>query len=233
MDIAIVEDELSYSAALGQYIERYANENNETLSYKVFSNGLEFVNSYRSEFDIIFFDIKMPLLNGIDAAKIIRKSDEDVVIIFITTLGNLAIKGYEVNALDFVVKPVSYPLFSEKLERAIASVKKKKGKEIIISNEDGVIRLNVSEIMYVEKDKNYLVYHTKDKTYKERGTMQNIEEFFTQYNFAKCISGCLVNLRYVNQTTPNSVIINNKELPISRQQYKSFISAMMQYLQGN
>ena len=104
--IAIVEDEEEYIKQLQKYVRR-------------FSDGNEIVANYSPEFDILLLDIEMPVLDGLNAARKIRKVDEKVVMMFITNVANYAIHGYEVGALDFITKPLTYYTFQLRFQRAV------------------------------------------------------------------------------------------------------------------
>lgn len=106
--IAIVEDETVYKEQLIEYLKEFEQERSETLKIDTFSDGDEIVENYQAQFDIILMDIQMNFMDGMSAAEEIRKIDSEVVIIFITNLAQYAIKGYEVDALDYILKPISY-----------------------------------------------------------------------------------------------------------------------------
>ena len=111
--IAIVEDNREQAASLETYIKTYAAEHRLAVSVSVFHDPITFLEKY-SKFHIVYMDIMMPMLNGMDAAKLLREKDEKVVLIFVTTMRQYAIQGYEVSATDFIVKPVTYPEFALK-----------------------------------------------------------------------------------------------------------------------
>ena len=124
VNLAIVEDEDSYAAQLTEYIERYQRESGNSFKITRFKDGDEIANGYKGEFDVILMDIEMKFMDGMTAAEEIRRLDQDVVIMFITNMTNYAIRGYQVDALDYVLKPVSYFAFSQKLERALTRIRK-------------------------------------------------------------------------------------------------------------
>ncbi len=169
--IALVDDDPSHLQLMKSYAERYSMQEHIQLSVKEFHNGLNFVEDYDGSFDVVFLDIEMPHLDGVEAAHRIRAVDQSVGIIFVTNMAQYAIRGYEVNAIDFIVKPVQYYVFTDKLKKAIQFSKINTEKEIVIDTGDAVIKLRASRLTYIEKDKNYLVYHTKEESFRVRGTI--------------------------------------------------------------
>ena len=125
--IAVVEDNDAMRAQLCGFIAQYAQESGRQLDVTAFSDGAQLVEPYRPGFDIIFLDIEMPTLGGMPTAERIRRQDPDVVLVFVTNMAQYAIRGYEVDALDFVLKPVSYYQFSTKLERALQRIQRRRG----------------------------------------------------------------------------------------------------------
>ena len=108
-----------------------------------------------------------------------------------------------------------------------------KDKTIIVHANDSVMKIKVSQILYIEKNKNYLVFHTKQGEFQARGTMIDIENKLQGEGFSKCINGCLVNLKYVSKMCKDSVWIEDVCLPISRQRKKEFKDDFMRYLGGD
>ena len=131
--IAIVEDEKNIADDLGSYVTRFFKENNFEINVSYFENAKIFLDNY-SSYDLIFMDINMPIMDGMTAAREIRKTDDKVMIVFVTSLAQYAIKGYEVNAFDFILKPISYNSFSLKLRRVIDYFKKNNDTYLLIKN---------------------------------------------------------------------------------------------------
>ena len=120
--IAIVEDEENCREQLRGFIGRYFKENGKEAEVTAFTNGIDFVSDYRPVYDIVLMDIEMPHLNGMAAAKKMRRMDPDVCLIFVTNLAQYALEGYSVSAADFIVKPVEYFTFAAKLQKGINRV---------------------------------------------------------------------------------------------------------------
>ena len=110
---------LTSAKILQDYILRYSEEKQEPLAVECFENGLNFISDYKASCDIALMDIEMPHMNGLDTARKLREFDSQIPLIFITNMAQYAINGYEVQALDFMVKPIEYFNFSLKLDKAI------------------------------------------------------------------------------------------------------------------
>lgn len=135
--VAVVEDEEIYAHQIVEYLKRYEDEKKEELQITVYRDGDGITAEYRAQFDIIFMDIQMKFVDGMTAAEEIRKKDSEVIIIFITNMTQYAIRGYEVDALDYVLKPVHYFAFAQKLGRAIERMKKRHARHIIVPVKGG------------------------------------------------------------------------------------------------
>lgn len=107
LKIAIVEDEEEEVALLEEGIKRFFAESGTEYITAVFRNGMKFLEGYRGDCDVVLMDIEMPLLDGFRTAQKLREIDPSVTLIFITNMPNYAVKGYEVDALGFIVKPVA------------------------------------------------------------------------------------------------------------------------------
>ncbi len=229
MKIAIVEDDPKWSELLQAYIGKYAAETGTPLQTEQFSNGMDFVSDYDFTPDIVLMDIEMPHLNGLDAARKLRKMDRRVAIMFITNMAQYAIRGYEVDAVDFVVKPIQYRGFAAKLEKALRYCDVNRDKTVQLKTESGTLFLPYSSIYYVESDKHYVVFHTKEGDVRSRATMEATEKLFSAQNFARCSKYYLVNLAYVKGVTANSVRVYGVELVVGRTKKTEFMDKLALY----
>ena len=228
--IAIVEDEKNSSDLLVNYLEKYSNDKNIRFDVKTFFSCNQILNNYNNNFDIIFMDIELPDGNGLETIRKIREVDKNVIVVFVTNMAQYAVKGYEVRAFDFIVKPVTSYNFYIKLDNILNLFEQKKDDEIWISNKDGKMKLNISSIYYIEVIQHMCIYHTKNGNFKATGSLNNIEKTLSKYNFSLCNRCYLVNLRYVTSVKKGFVLINNEELIISRAKQASFMKDLNDFL---
>lgn len=231
--IAIVDDEREFQEQMREYLSRYEKEEQQQFQVTVFADGLDIVEKYQGCWDIIFMDIKMKHMDGMAAARKIREYDPKVVLIFITTMGNYAIHGYEVEALDFVLKPMDYEQFRLKMQKAQNAVKKQRLKKYLMLAKDGhKERVSTDDIFYVEVKNHNLHYVTADQVYVVRGKLGDLEKELTGMQFTRCSQSFLVNLKHVTRVEKEQIQVGNDWLTFSRARKKSFLQELTDYLEA-
>lgn len=228
--IALVEDDAGYRQELTAFLNRFSQEYGENFAISTFSDGAEIADGYRAGFDIILMDIAMPYMNGMRAAEAIRKVDDDVVIIFLTNSPQYAMKGYSVDALDYVLKPVSYFAFSQRIQRALDRRKKRERKFISVLFRGGMRKIEVSQIAYVEVLDHDLTYHTQTETLSAKGTLSEAEALLGSDLFFRCNKCYLVNLEYVDGVEDNDILIGKERIQVSRARKKALLDALNNYI---
>ena len=182
---------------------------------------------------LLVMDLLLPGLDGFGAAEKIRAVDADAVLVFVTNMAQYAIKGYEVDALDYVLKPVSYGAFCTKLSRAIQRVQRRKGGQVALQLSGGGMQLlDTGDILYLETRNRMLYYHTATQEYAVRGSLAGAEKQLAAYHFARCNQCYLVNLQYVRGVENDFVQVGDARLEISRRQKAAFMTAVASYLGG-
>ncbi len=229
INIAIVEDEAMYAKQLEEFLRQYGEENGETFDITIYSDGDQIVHKYKSQYDILLMDVEMKFMDGMSAAEEIRKVDTEVVIIFITNMAQYAIRGYAVDALDYVLKPVSYFAFSQRLNRAISRMKKREQKVITVNIKGGTVRINIANIYYIESQGHNLILHTILGNYESPGTMKDIEEKLSEMNFCRGNKGYLINLQHVDGIQDGCALVKGEQLLLSRSRKKEFMEALTKY----
>lgn len=230
LHIAIVEDDKTYAAQLKEYLVRYESETGHKVTVTVFQDGEDIVTDYSAEFDIILMDVEMTFMDGMKAAEKIREMDTEVVIIFITNMPQYAIQGYKVDALDYVLKPISYFAFSQRIDRALTRVKRKAKKYIRVHQKGGRRKLDESKICYVEVQDHFLIYHLTDGEVMAKGAMKEAEDKLDTNIFFRCNRCYLVNLDYVEDFHGSDVTIAGDVIQVSRSRKKAFLDALNNYM---
>ena len=157
---AIVEDEPVYAQLLESYFTRWCADKGITGSVSVFTNPILFLDPYRAEYQVVFMDIQMPHMNGMEVARKLRALDANVLLIFVTSLAQYAIQGYEVRAFDYVLKPLSYPDFMMKMSRVEHQMRMDTDEpETIISDANGKVKLVLKDILYIESRPSFDLSH--------------------------------------------------------------------------
>ena len=230
--IAIVDHDQDNRDQMQVFIRRYGRGEGMDICVDEFDRADRFLAQYKSVYDVVFMGIEMPGLDGMEAARRLRRRDADVVLVFVTAVAGPAIRGYEVDALDCVLKPLSYYAFSVKLERAIQRVHQRVGESIMLRTAGGMRRLEISQIHYLETKSRMLYYHTADGVYPVRSSMQRAMEELAPYSFAKCNQCYLVNLQHVSDMRDDYVTVAGENLEISRRSRKTFLDALVAYIGG-
>lgn len=230
--IAIVEDTQEAAIQLKTLLLRYAEENGLALELLEYRNAVTFLTNYPANFDIVFMDIEMPYLNGLEGAAKLREIDRSTLLIFATKLGHMAAKGYEVEAFDFVVKPIHYDSLKLKLKRVFNRLEQKQVNNISFLSEGSRVRMSSSSIRYIEVSDHQLIYHTDEGDYPVYGTMAKVREQLEPLGFSMCNNCYLINLRYVKAVRKYTVLVGDTELQISRPRRKAFLEALSNYIGG-
>ena len=181
-------------------------------------------------YDLIFLDIEMPGIDGMTAAKELRKKDGEVTIVFVTNMSQMAIQGYAVRAFDFILKPLSYKNFALRFSRILKVLRKEEGKEIWIANKDGRKRIKTTDIRYVEIMRHVLVFHLGDEEVKATGTLLSLQKELEGECFSMCNRCYFVNLAFAMAVQGQVCVLDGAELQISRAKRKTFLKDLNDYV---
>lgn len=234
LNIAVIEDEVSAFDTLKQMIDKY-EENSEGFDFKVthFTNPITFLENSESVYDLIFLDIQMPDVNGMETAKKIRERGDDVMIVFVTNMAQYALESYEVHAYDFILKPVEYDSFALKFSRCLNNLEHKLNKkEIVLTYGTTKRKVGVGDITYVEVSNHNVIVHLTDGEFRMRGSMRTMEEQLRGCHFVYCNACYLVNLKWVKGLKGDYVVVDKSELRISHLKKPAFLSEFAKYIGG-
>lgn len=228
--IAIVEDENEMSSDLKKHIEKFFNQHDKKITIDIFDNAVKFLDKYKSKYDLVFMDINLPYMDGIEASEKLRNIDPTVIIVFVTSLAQYAIEGYKVHAFDYVLKPVNYYNFVLTLERLLPHLKDNDKSIVIYTNKTSFKKILIERIKYIEIINHKLVFHTLDGDYETHGALNDYVDILKDDYFELCNRCYLINLKMVSQVTPDSVIIDEESLLISRPKRKQFLHVLNEFI---
>lgn len=231
-NIAIVEDEDAAAALLASYIKKYAEFAGTEFNVVRFNNAVDFLKDYQAVYAVVFMDIQMPGMNGMDAAAELRKTDKTVSLVFITNLVQFAQKGYEVDAVSFLVKPVSYPDFALKFKKALDIYVMNEERSFTVKYRGGMCRISTDKLMYVEIIAHRLYYHLIDDDIEVTGVLSEVEEELRSYGFLRCNKCYLVNPRFIIGIEGSDIHVGNTTLQISRPRRAAFLSELAEWYAG-
>lgn len=235
MRCAIVDDDVKASAALKEHLLKYGEEYGIHMVISMFDDSAKFIFEYERIYDIIFLDVQMPKYNGMQTAEEIRKIDKEVFIIFETRFGQYALQGYQYDAMDYFIKPVTYQSVKMRLTMIKKYLSARPG-IISFMTENNILKiLSINDILYVEEVGRNQVYHTADGiefiNVKREG-LASLEERLSKNDFARCNSGFLLNLRRCTEIKNNYAYIGEMGFEISRTFRKSFLAKLNQVIEG-
>ena len=236
--VALADDDAAIRELFAEYIERYNTEYGVQLTLHTYTSGVQLLSQLNNAtFDVIFLDIDMPGTNGMNTARELRSSHNrtiaDVAIIFVTNLTQYALQGYEVQAMDYIVKPLSYFDFALKITRIIKAVRGKASAVIALETTDGLRSVDVHDITYLEARDHYVFAHTvHDYTYKMRESITNISQRLERYGFLRVHKSFTVNMCHIEALLSSVVMCYGDEIPVGRSYKKNVQPAYLAFMGG-
>lgn len=232
--VAIVEDDPLFLRQAAAFVEIFSEQTGRDFSVTTYNSAVTFLKDFNANFDILLLDILMPNQNGIEVAHIVRQSDEKVVILFITSTPQYAIKGYTVNALSYLLKPLSWTAFETEFSRAVEHVLTKERPAIVLRSGSRYYQIPHHNINYIESRQHKIFVHTNDRGITVPYTLSALENRLTTAGFYRINSYYLVNIAHVEAIEgQNCVLDTGEELKISRARKKGFIEALTRHLSDN
>jgi len=228
----IVDDEPMAREILESYLQKTPSIN-LVKSCKNVAEAIEVTSS--ESIDLILLDINMPEISGLTFAKII---DKQIKIIFTTAYREYAVDGFDIKAVDYLLKPISFDRFTQAIKRyadlsetnysnLTSSTEMKENDYIFVRSERKMVKLNFEDIVYIESLSDYIKIHLLDKTIVTRETISNMEAKLPKTYFLRIHRSFIVSLQKIDSYTNDYIEINKKELPISRT-YREYVLEHLQ-----
>ena len=232
VNVAIVEDSKEDLENCLSLLNKYGEEKKVAFDIQTFESGDAFLMRFKSQYDFIILDINLSAMNGIDVARTIRSKDEEVIIMFATNLAKYATKGYEVDAIDFVLKPLTYASFYLRLERVIKKINKKQDSFLVVPSEGGFNKVNLNDVLYIEVISHDIIFHMQSgNNVTTSGTLKKYEEKLKDLWFIRCNSCYLVNAHKIKRVEKLDIqLVNDEIIAISHPKKKSFMESFKKYV---
>lgn len=230
LHIAICDDEEIFVDQLGEMISRYAVETETKIRVTKYYDGLDLIEKYDTTIDLIFLDIQMKMVNGLQTAERIRQMDEKAGIIFLTTLTQYALEGYKYQAVNYIIKPLKYVRLKAELNKFVERHRRENHPSIVVVNDSGKYKIALNSLRFVETFNRNLMFHTEQENIICYKKMKEIEQELKEHGFVRCHTSYLVNLAYVKGVKKLEItLITEETIPISQPKRKEFMEQLTQY----
>lgn len=227
--IAIVEDEQNARKSLEQNLNTYAVNTNSAFDISCFTTADDFLIDSCFDFDLVFMDIEMPGIDGMTAAKKLRAEGIEVPIIFVTNVMQLARDGYLVGALDYIIKPIDSHSFQFTMQGIMPKIEQKQSPAILVKSFDGLHKIKVKDILYVEAEGHIIRYHIGGEIVEEWSSLKKVETELLPFGFIRAKNCFLVNPRYITEVEEEYVLVGGEKLKIGRSKKKEIMNKLNEY----
>ena len=224
--IAICDDEPEQS----QYIKSIVRKWDNKINVDMFGSAEKFKSAWseNKKYDMLLLDIEMGGQNGIELARNLRKTDEKLIIIFITGFADYISEGYDVSALHYLMKPIKEDKLFEVLDKAVKNLTQI-NKSFMLTIDNETHRIPLTEIRYIEAQDHYVVIRTVSQEYKTKMNLSDIEKSLDN-RFFRCQRSFIVNLKFVYKITRTFIVLDDMtEIPLSRNLYEAANQAVIKF----
>ena len=177
-------------------------------------------------FDLLLLDIQMPGMDGMSAAARVREFDADVLIVFITSMAQYAVQGYKVDALDFLVKPVTREVLDACLARALRRLRKREPASLSVRSGGSLRIVPVSSILYAESREHRTLLRTREEEIPCAGSLGSLEEALIPHGFFRCHAAFVVSFAQVERLDSGEVLVGGQRVPLSKHRRRQFLAAL-------
>lgn len=230
----ICEEESLHRTQLRRLVEQDLTARNvgyEIAEYASVENMLCDLERGRQHMDLLFMDILLSTLDGVQTSRQIRERDPYVQIVYVTQSDRFALDGYDVWAAGYLVKPIQPLRFREVMDRAVGQVLQQEHDILVLMHHTKLQRIDIRHIFYVESHKNNLLIHTQDGNLITKGKLDDFESKLPEDTFIRIHKSYLVNIRFIRQHVKNEVqLVTGQYLPISRSHAETVRASLVDYL---
>lgn len=230
LHIAICDDEKDFVEHLTGLLLQYSRDTGREIKITAYYDGMELIEKYDTTIDLIFLDICMKMVNGLHAAERIRQMDENVGIIFLTTLTQYGLEGYKYQATNYIIKPLKYVRLKSEMDKFIRRRQKDETPSLVIANDTGKYKVSLKSIRYIETYNRNLMFHTENENIICYKSMKEVEKQLADRSFVRCHTSYIVNLFYVKGIKKLDIeLISGEIIPISQPKRKEFMERLADY----
>lgn len=230
--IAIVDDSPQDIEHLKTQVEGFLTKARESYRIHTFGESVDFIRS-QEKYDIAFLDINMDRINGLEAAHFVRKISKEMVLIFVTQMAQMAIRGYEVDAMDFIIKPSEQATIDRVMNRALKRIHSQAGYTMVLKTAKDTHSVSTNKIYYIEVYDHDLIYHTEDGEYRLRGQLNQVRKSLDDKQFVLSSRSHLVNLRHISSVHNDHLIVAGNVVPLSKVRRKEIEQRFVNFLGEN
>lgn len=228
--IAVVEDMARERSRMKDYVENYFSAKGIEAELLLYTDGKEFLDKYPDHLDILLLDIEMKELDGISTAHQIRSFDENVQILFVTRMIQYALEGYAVDAADFIVKPVRYPVFCTRMDRVLRKILINKPRYLTFRLGKEELSCQIQKITCIEALNKKTIIHLSDREELLcTEPLYQLEKRLEGEPFFRCHNAFLVNMNFIHKVSSSEVSAGNQTIPVSKYRKKEFFQALTNY----
>lgn len=230
IEIAVCDDEAIIREQIGQFIKKHVPD----CRIELYAAGEDLLAADKN-FDLVFMNIQMEGLSGMEAAKVLREKQEEILLVFITGLKEYVFEAFDVAAFHYLLKPIEDGKLEEVLKRALAEVKRRKAREkkqLLIKTRSRSVNLDESAILYLESRGKKVEIHIPKETIEVYASMNKLEEQLGE-SFYRCHRGYLVNMAHIAEYRTDRIRLHNgEEVYLAKEKYQSFVKTYMRYLRN-
>ena len=229
MLIAVVDDTRHDIERLKTQVEHYLATTRESFRIHTYSESVDFIRSQES-YDIAFLDIRMDVINGLEVAHFVRRINKETVLIFVTQMAQMAIRGYEVDAMDFIIKPSDQSSIDRVMDKALKRIQNQSGSFVVIKTPKETISISTNKIHFIEVYDHDLIYHTQDGEYRIRGQLNQVRKEMDAKQFVPSSRSHIVNLRHIESVHNDHLMVAGKMVPLSQVRRKEIEQRFVSFL---
>ena len=220
LTIGVIEDEKRNQEQTVIALHKWSQETGETIRVKEYKDAKSFFFDFEDgeSFDVLIMDIILPAsVAGTEIARRVRERDKRVIILFLTQVTDSFQDGFEVSALQYLIKPLIYPLLRRSLDRAAAQLRETEVTYYTFNHGKGkMMRLAHDDILFIESQSQHVIIHTADgQRFDDWSRLKDVEKELPA-GFVRTHRSYIVNLHHVDRLEYRSVFVGQEELPVSR-----------------